>query len=43
MRWLTQLWRACAEDREWWLPALGLLLVGSGLVVSLVRFIGGGQ
>jgi len=41
MRWLTRLWCAVAEDREWWLPALGLLLVGSGLVVTLVRFLGG--
>jgi hypothetical protein len=41
MRWLTRLCCAFAEDREWWLPALGLLLIGSGLVVTLVRFLGG--
>jgi hypothetical protein len=41
MRWLTRLWDAFAEDRELWLPALGLLLIGSGLVVTLVRFLGG--
>ncbi len=41
MRWLTLLWCACAEDRMLWLPVLGLLLVGSGLGVTLVRFLGG--
>lgn len=39
MRWLTRLWDAFAE--ELWLPALGLLLIERGLVVTLVRFLGG--
>jgi hypothetical protein len=41
MLWLTRLWDTFAEDRELWLPPLDLLLVGSGLVVTLVRFLGG--
>jgi len=43
MRWLARIWCAFAEDRELWLPALGLLLIGSGLVVTLVRMLGGGR
>jgi hypothetical protein len=41
MRWMTRLWGAVAENREW-LPALGLLPIRTGLVVTL-RFLGGDQ
>lgn len=43
MRWLARLWWAFAEDRAVWLLALGLLLIGSGVGVTVVRMLGGAR
>lgn len=43
MRWLIRLVSELVEDVGWWLPVLGLLLIGSGFLVSLFRIVLGGR
>jgi hypothetical protein len=41
MRWLIHTVFELMEDVEFWLPALGLLLIGAGILMALLHFFGG--
>jgi hypothetical protein len=40
MRWLIQTLSELMADAEFWLPALGLLLIGAGILMTLLHFFG---
>jgi len=42
MRWLIRTVSELADDVEIWLPAIGLLLIGAGILMILLHFFGGG-
>lgn len=43
MRRLIRIVCECLEDEEWWLPALGLLLIAGGVIMTVGRDLGGGR
>jgi hypothetical protein len=43
MKWLIRTVNAFVEHTGFWLPAVGLLLIGSGLLVTIAHIIGRGR
>jgi hypothetical protein len=43
MRRLIQIVCEFVKDPDWWLPALGLVLIASGVMMTVGRILGGGR